>query len=106
MAPEPQTLRDCAKLREECQKQVFAHIDDRHEKVMSVLGQINGKLSYEEGRRAATGSNKPVNGKKFPWREVAAVIVIVTAAIATAIVSVRSISAGSKPPPPVVSPDP
>lgn len=94
---QPQSLEGCMALREECQSKIFAHIDDRHDKVMATLGSIDKKISYEEGRRngaAETQGNKPVKDKekrKFPWREVAAAVVITTAAIATALIGVKSI---------------
>ena len=51
MAPsEKQSVRECAKQREECQKNIFDKMELLHNKVMKKLGQIDNKMAFQEGQ--------------------------------------------------------
>lgn len=63
--PESQTVRDCAKLRQECQRALFAHIDEKHDAQMTELGEIKEKLAFQAGqangaRNCGTALNAPI----------------------------------------------
>lgn len=88
MPEQPQTLRECAALRQECQRELFAHIDKRHEEVIDAIGEIRTDLAYQKGVAAArneSGQHEPV---RWSWQKLAGAIAIVTAAIGGAIVAV------------------
>ena len=94
MAHEAQTIRDCMALRQECQRQIFEHIDEKHERVMGVLGEIKGKLSYENGRASATAANAPVKPRRgLSAREIVLIITALSSAVTAAIYALQGTTA-------------
>jgi len=101
--PEPRSVKDCAELQKTCRSEVFGKIDSKHSEtqtlinekhleLMRELGEIKAKAAYQAGlanARATTGPQDPVKGGKWSWREVAAAIIIITAAIASAIAAIK-----------------
>ncbi len=90
--PEPQTVGKCAELQRACQGKIFDHVDEQHQKVMEGIGEIKEQLAYQKGQANGRDTSKqpPVSGKRWSWREVAAVIVIGTSMLAAAVAAVRS----------------
>lgn len=102
--PEPRTVHDCGQLQKECRKEIFSHIDTNHKETQQVfavshkelmekLVELKVKAAHQEGvengKAKATKQYSPVVDKKINWKEVAAAIVIVTAAIAASIAAIK-----------------
>ncbi len=90
MPEQTQTVNGCIAAQKECRKEIFAELNNKHREVMSLLGVIEKKLAYEDGKRSAsTAIRPPVTS--FNWQKTASAVVLITAAIATALVSVYAI---------------
>jgi len=101
--PEPRTVKDCAELQRTCRSEVFGKLDQKHTEtqelintkhgeLMKELGEIKAKAAYQAGianGRAATGAQEPIKGHRWSWREVAAAIIIISAAVASAIAAIK-----------------
>ena len=52
--PESQTVRGCAKLREDCQTKIFEKMDNNHTVQMTAIGKIDTKMAFMDGAASAT----------------------------------------------------
>ncbi len=85
MASEPQTVRDCAALRQACRDAIFEKMDEQHGETLDAISDIRVKIAERNGRDS---DGEMPAAKRWSWKEVCAVIAVTAAAVGAAVAAV------------------